>query len=369
MASVSAPGVSAGFSARAHHCFVYDAEQVVRFFELLLKPHLGGQWLDAIVLQPIARHKYRPDVVLHPKNVGLARTIVTSTDAGNFVRKVLAYEVPLECFVVSGADGKEMCVPTNAIVLYATLSPKSPCAALGKLNQEFLALLGSRMKESAESKGQGPESKGPRESSDIAHALQDALHRSPSCFPFFDLDIDVRDVDSPDIDPLVWVPPFAAFMDLHRVWPAVACVLRTRGGYHVILDRAQLAGDTMEALHRFEKGCNVRLRRTGLVHRWLTGAKSPQVPIAGTIQGGYPVTMLDRTAFRAEIGYVERSTPSPSPSEPFASTAGTVAVASTAATGSPSESLVTLPALALAHPLAPVPCARLSRPTNESANC
>lgn len=213
----------------------------------------------------------------------------------------------------------EKAIPNNAIVLYITLDPRSHDEAEEEVRhrlrmmeiQDTRAALKERTASASVSasvsasassttlpmleKSSKLEDEKNRRARDPIHAYKTHLHKHAAESLYLDADVDLEP------DDLVSRKKLVEFFDSHGLWKFVAVTLKTRGGYHIVISTKGMLDPLRKALHSWPAEHGFIIRNSATLPQkisWISIHKCSQVPLAGTLQGGYPVTMID---LRAEV--------------------------------------------------------------------
>jgi hypothetical protein len=266
--------------------------------------------------------------------ISLSRSIVSSNDPHRFLQLLLAYEAPVETYTsqkpliddvhdtkdeAKQDDNKQqqatIALPSDAIVFYATVSPKSCTRAMTFVISEHMEYL-SKCEALVRGSGQCGEVSNLKLKAlkvpNMNHVLKDALHKSSAYNPYVDIDLDVeRKI------PSTWLPSVFKFFESSGIWSCIDLAIRTRGGYHILLLRDRITGCQMERLHKFKSTCTIvedeaitsshslALKKSAKekvpvvkmvppkrTRTWFGTDTDSQVPIPGTLQGGFPVEIV-----------------------------------------------------------------------------
>lgn len=165
-------------------------------------------------------------------------------------------------------DKKKIPLPTDSIVYYVTINPKSQCMALTKTKadiDEYLRNCPDNFRKINLGQKLDP-------FPNIDGILKNHIHKSPAKY----IDFDVKHTD------IVTQQKVMNYFDYKAIWPCIVLTVFTRRGFNILLDVNKITGVQRRELYLYGK-------ENGL----FTTNNDSQIPIAGTYQGGHIVKMID----------------------------------------------------------------------------
>jgi hypothetical protein len=276
--------MAAAPATATHYSVVYDPDQVLHFSEIF-RP-AASTWI-AHVVSFLCREKCA-GMHLRGANPQLSHFIVTSRHAPEqFLRQLMCLESPVGSYVVESAEeGKlgEIPVPVGSTAVYMSLNPKNMLTGwnltVGQVNDFYRSVVernfgGTNL-----------------DVSKLESVFRSNVHKSTAEKIYVDLDVDTKEETQ-----------LCQVKDILRpIVAAIDAIIETRGGYHVVLRKAGIKAHH-KALYEFSKKATfpgtARDGKTVTKH-WFSLASEDgdaQVPVPGTLQGGFKVRFVDVEAF------------------------------------------------------------------------
>lgn len=237
---------------------IWSTEEVEDFAKTIVVKSFAENAEDhRALLLPIARRKYWPE--LRKPSVVLPRVIVSSSEAKDFVQHIMDLKL---------TDGEQK-IPSEAIGIYCTVDPLSK--KLAEIEQRY-----------EEEKNRYRQSPFKNAAGELVYSktFKTWLHMSHAHKLYYDCDVDVVKTDPGYRTKLQTL--HILFSDL-SLYSCVAYTIKTRGGFHILLERDKFAGERCHKLMLF-KGNGGK--------GWFGVNKDSQVPVPGTIQGGFHVKRI-----------------------------------------------------------------------------
>ena len=235
------------------------------------------------IIMPWARKKYWDGYTgsnrgatrhLDRKFVSMRSDRITGVDsfATCYYRSILLCDAPEGAYTIVPDDKnkneEEIIIPKRTMAIYGSIQPHDGMAAMKQLVHDYIDYQYSH-------------------SPDVKFVplsrLQRSIHISPCRNRTKIMDLDVDSKEPRHLNMLV---EFLKRMDLVS---EILFVIETRGGFHVLIQKCNM-GKNFPALENFFKRNDIK--------DWCSiASKDNVVPIPGTVQGGFNVTMWDLEKF------------------------------------------------------------------------
>uniref|UniRef100_A0A0G4HZQ4 Uncharacterized protein n=1 Tax=Chromera velia CCMP2878 TaxID=1169474 RepID=A0A0G4HZQ4_9ALVE len=256
---------------------VWNEEMVRKSFDLFLKGRYEGDELGLVML--FARRKYDPNMESSEAMLCRHAFNVQDADADGFLRELRRFEVPLGTFTERPKTNKpkKPIMTSKATVAYMTLNPKSTRLAWLEANQKLMTVL---VKDPAQAL---------RAFRSCRSTLDSSLHTATSRRLFMDID-----VDSKDLEVLLSV---LQVLQQEKSMDSIVGGVETRGGYHIILQKSLMQKSAGRSIYSMstDSGFSAENRTGDTITKFdIELPKEPQIPIPGTVQGGFRTLLLTR---------------------------------------------------------------------------
>lgn len=262
------------YSMSSNYCFVYDENEVKRFFQKHIKPYEKSQFLSFMII-PTARRKYFKELSCSQTTM---RTSIFPCNTKNNEEMLLSALTKLE--VKSGCYKDQKTgqgLPSEAFAIYMTVDPLNEVRAYNNLQKQISDRITDMLLKSA-SIGNDTNENNTNDDNlnhnlNIEKVYKSCLHSCPEK-AFKKLDVDSKEENN--IDKLKTL-----FKD-NNIVPHL--VVETKGGYHVVLNVKNLTKDSQRNLYNFSQENNT----------WMSIEKPGcLIAIPGTLQAGFKVRMVD----------------------------------------------------------------------------
>lgn len=269
-----------------HHKVVYDGEQVRKFAEVFCSEMTPD---SAQILSFMSREKYC-ESKMRDNCAQLASVVINSgkADPDRFLCTLYRFECSVNAYYVHDVEGRQIPAEIGSTVAYLTINPKSMLAGWNETSKsvmDFYRCAAAGVFDTVKKASSFNVSK-------IPSVLRGNIHKSTSSKIFTDFDVDTKDIDK-----------LALIRSAIR--PIVDClvaIIETRGGYHIIARNKDI-GRHRKDLYEFSKTCvfdDVNRVGNKVIQSWFSIISDSQVPIPGTVQGGFNVQFVDIDVFMSE---------------------------------------------------------------------
>jgi hypothetical protein len=253
------------FASSGHYELVHNEREVRKFYDMLgdLLPE------EAYFLSMSARNKYLTEEERKQFELGrtemFARKLVKTRSFEIFMRTVRSFEVAHGGYLSRG----NVPLPDKCLVVYANINPVSGRKALQEFYSKTTQLLFdlSTSKEAAS------------KLSSLDTELMNCYQRAKGTKNLIDIDFDVPE-DGFDL--------VERFVSLMRANGITVHVIRTRSGYHVLLQRADIKFNYVAVVNELHSEA---VKRFG--HAEVVVNRNDMCPLAGTLQACFPVRFMD----------------------------------------------------------------------------
>lgn len=262
--------------------FIYDEEEVKKFFRKHMKPFMTSSYFSFLIL-PTARRKYFPEL-------STSQVVLRSCDfpcnAKNNEDRFLLILRRLQIQKGSYKDsknGKEL--PSEAFGIYLTVDPLNELKAYNKVQKQvsdrFEKLICratqvlSEHKKDVNIEHLNEDLNNEREQTNLnlESLYKSCLHSSPEKY-FKKLDVDSKDEAN--------ITKLKSFFSENNIVPYL--VVETHGGFHIIFTVNDLSNESQKNMYQFA----VQNKE------WMSIEKPGcLVAIPGTLQAGFKVKMVD----------------------------------------------------------------------------
>jgi hypothetical protein len=272
---------------------INDVDEVKKFFDEVMPP-LNNSEVYFISLS--ARNKYLTEEERRELALGrtemFERRVIRERSFERFLRTLRKFETNEGSYLTKNGSN----IPNKSIIVYFNINPTDVL----KTHKEFNQTMNEYMYELAHCAAEG------RKTDDIMKRIckQDTLLMN--CFQknkgtkhYIDIDFDVpKDYYNSVVAP---------FIERIRSKEGKVVIIDTRGGYHILLKKNSIKFNFNDDIykanedfaleymkrHEVKLGANVHIdikKETGYE---IISNKNAMIPVPGTFQGGYPVTILD----------------------------------------------------------------------------
>ena len=282
------------------YCFIFNEEEIHKFYDRVIPPLKQD---EVYFMSLSSRVKYLTDKQKKKLNLGrtemFARSIVRVREWDRFLRTIKKYEVAYGGYTTKNGS----IIPDNSIVLYFNINPSSSLRTYKEFNKTMNEYV-FELSQCAINK---------RSTEDIIYKikkmdvlLMNCYQRNTGTTHLLDLDFDIP---QNYYDPII-----TNFREDLRSNGVQHIVIRTKGGFHILLDRNTLNYNYNDSLSR---------ARTEFIYEYLNRNSSSllselseseelnptsvkkitgweiiknvngMIPLPGTYQADYPVMVVD----------------------------------------------------------------------------
>jgi hypothetical protein len=262
-----------------HYNFIHDEEELKYFFDNVM-PDLGKNEVYFISLS--ARNKYLSKEEREEYGLGrtemFERTIVREKDWSKFLRKIVRFQTVKGSYLTK----KDIPIPEKCIIVYFNINPtnvlKSYNEFAGTMNEYFMEFALNA------SKGGDIDNVSQRiNKMDVL--LMNCFQRNRGTKHYIDIDFDIPKNET-------WI--LTKFLSNLKENNITYYVIDTKSGYHVLLRRDTIKYNFTEVVKKLENEANeYRLGKMISETHWeIMVNKNEMIPLPGTLQGGYPVSII-----------------------------------------------------------------------------
>jgi len=251
-----------------HYKFLYNVEDLRRFHTFITQDGLKAD--EVLFVSLSARNKYLTDEERKALDLGrtemFRRELIKDTDFKAYLRTILCYDTPIPGSIISrsGAD-----LPEKCLVLYANINPLSGKKALQLFFEDVtkrLFNLGTNQEELGNLKN-------------MDTILKNSFQKARASKNVIDIDFDVPE-EGTDL--------VLTFLDHIKEKGVEYMVIKTKGGYHVMLRRETLKFNYPALLGPLNEQAKARFGHAEVIIN-----ENAMVPIPGTQQAGEIVRIVD----------------------------------------------------------------------------
>ena len=313
-----------------YHTFVYDENQIIEFGKLFLPQLQSDSPLNdkCLILFLMARKKYLKEEVHIFENlrkVSLPRKIITSLDPKQLAREIRRMECNKLGFTIYGGSNnkeekekqKDIILPTNALIVYMDVQPKSALKALNKLHEQAInEVLHLSLKEEQEEEEKQKDKKNKSNNkqekikfnrlySEYLGKIHTTNSNDPtSLYSIGDVDVDTKDKDLLKhlyyesglitFDSLSSVPTVRPLHNLENI----LAVVETKNGFHILFNKKNMKY-RLTTLYQFCKRPEFSYMKENNPEKQTYFAinSAAMVPVPGCIQAGFPVKLFTPEEF------------------------------------------------------------------------
>lgn len=253
---------------------IYDFGEIARFETLVVQPTLAektsGTTVPAIVVSLFCRSKYesaeaKQDKALHTR---LEQDIYTQHSELDIL--ISKFQRPRAYTHRQMGDLRE--VSSSTLVVYMSMNPRDQIAPLLKLHQTVMGavLTGAKIPER------------------LDHALVQEIHKSEQHRVWVEVDIDTKDRTR--------IRRFFQHAGEHTpdILSRIAFTVETRGGYHIVFRKCDFPADMWRTCGLPEFAYTEPGRDGRMCQKTYFDIRGDVcVPVPGTLQGGFPVRMVN----------------------------------------------------------------------------
>lgn len=256
-----------------NHKLIHSIDELKYFFDNIL-PDLQRDEVFFVSLS--ARNKYlTPD---ERETLGLGRTemfertIIREKEWRRFLKRIRRFETPDEAYLTKNNNP----IPNKCIVVYFNINPSSSIKALhefrSKTDEYFLEMIQSNNIQD-----------GFKKMNKVDVLLMNCFQRSRGHKSYIDIDFDIPKSE------FHIVQFFLKHMKNNSPNKIKYWIIDTKSGYHVMLDRSTLKYNFNESISAAEEYV---FNMTEIENFEIINNKNEMIPLPGTYQAGYPVTII-----------------------------------------------------------------------------
>lgn len=256
--------------------FVWSKEQLNRFYTYVM-PRLEN--LEVYFISMAARNKYLTEPERKTYSLGrtemMERRTIRVDDFNRFYRTIRKFETHEDAFLTKEGNS----IPEKCMVVYANINPSS----IIKAYHEFEKITNDYIREYLINAYQKSDSSNIEyRFSKIDKLLMTAIQKSPSRKVYIDIDFDLcGKFDSSFID------SFQNTLNENNKKKLPIAVLKTKSGYHVLIQRSELQFNYTEVVNQYDKFAKKVFDKEAEV----VVNKNDMVPVPGTHQASFPVEL------------------------------------------------------------------------------
>lgn len=254
---------------------IHSTDEIKYFFDNIL-PDLQRDEVFFISLS--ARNKYlTPE---EREEIGLGRTemfertIIREKEWHRFLKKIRRFETTEKAYLTKNNKP----IPNKCIVVYFNINPSSSIKALhefkSKTDEYFFEMIQSKNIE-----------EGYKKLKKIDVLLMNCFQRSRGHKSYIDIDFDIPKSE------FHIVQFFIKHMKEHNPKDINFFVIDTKSGYHVMIDRSSLKYNFNESIAAANEHT---VNMTEIENFEIINNKNEMIPLPGTYQAGYPVTIMKK---------------------------------------------------------------------------
>lgn len=272
---------------------INDVDEVKKFFDEVVPPLTNS---EMYFVSLSARNKYLTEEERRELALGrtemFERRVIRERSFERFLRTLRKFETNDGSYLTKNGSN----IPNKSIIVYFNINPTDVLKAYKEFNQ----VMNEYMYELAHCAAEG------RKTDDIMKRIRKQDTLLMNCFQknrgtkhYLDVDFDVpKDYFDAVVKP---------FIDELRENGVKVVVIDTRGGYHILLKRDTIKFNFNDVIYKanekfaleYMKRNDVKLGENGYIdlpketgHEIILN-KNAMVPVPGTLQGGYPVRILE----------------------------------------------------------------------------
>lgn len=262
---------------------IHDLTELRRFEHMVVQPTLKAVNNDmaaarpAMVISLFCRSKYESEEAKKNKALHAVLDDELYTPHSQLDNMISRWEQPRPFTYKSSADVEPRQVPNTTLVVYMHMNPRDQLSALVALqNHVMQAVL---------TNDRGGRAKIPER---LNHALVKQVQQGNRVHHWVEIDADTKDTAK--------LREFITAAQTHTpdVLDRVSFTVETRGGYHIVFAKEQFPTDMYKTCHLPQFNYDEAARDGKLCHKKYFEIRGDVcVPVPGTLQGGFPVRVVD----------------------------------------------------------------------------